>query len=107
MVGGSKPKGSGVQFREKTVTIKNAVDREQLLVNWLQELLYIFDAEKLIPCEFDILELSDCCLKAKVSSIPLDLKIHKLKHQIKAVTHHNLAVKRGAGQFDVTVIFDI
>lgn len=84
-----------------------AVDKEQLLVKWLSEILYLIDAKNLMPVGFKISEVSDTYLAAAVAVEPFDPAKHKIKRQIKAVTYHGLAIKKAGGQFEVSVIFDI
>src|SRR4030042_1961675 len=42
-----------------------APDRESLLVGWLNELIYLFDAENLLFKRFDIMQLGQMHLKAR------------------------------------------
>lgn len=92
----------------KTIEISvKAVDAEQLLVKWLQEILYLFETKRLVPVRFKILNLSDTALSAEVGVEPSNPKVHKIRHQIKAVTYHQLAIKKVDGRYGVTVIFDV
>lgn len=91
----------------KEVISITAVDREHLLVKWLQELLFLFNSKRLVPRKFKINFISEKSLSAGVCAVPFDTKKFEVRHEIKAVTHHNLSIKKVSGQFNVTVIFDI
>ncbi|MBN1351691.1 archease [candidate division KSB1 bacterium] len=72
----------------------SAGDREELLVNWLSELNFVFQTEYLLFCEFRISELSETSLKAVVRGEALNLRQHHIKNEIKAVTFHGLKIER-------------
>ena len=83
-----------------------APDLETLLVEWLNELIYLFDAENILFKRFDITELSDTQLKAKSYGEKVDSAKHKLKTGVKAATYHMLKVDKTDG-CKVQVLFDI
>ncbi len=90
----------------RTVKV-DAPDREALLVAWLNELLYLLDAQGLLLKRFDILELSDRHLKAEVKGEKADPQKHDLKTAIKAATYHMLKIEQRGDGFRAQVIFDI
>jgi len=57
--------------------------------------------------EFNIEEISKKGLKAKVRGEKLDLSRHTLKTEIKAVTYHQLEVKKTAKGWEAQIIFDV
>ena len=83
-----------------------APDEESLLVEWLNELIYLFDAENIIFKRFDITELNNTQLKARSYGEKVDSLKHKLKTGVKAATYHMLKVDKGDG-CQVQVLFDI
>ena len=83
-----------------------APDQESLLVGWLNELIYLFDAENIIFKRFDITELSDTHLKARSYGHKVDSSKHKLKIGVKAATYHMLKIDKD-GDYKVQVLFDI
>jgi len=92
-----------VEYRDIELT---APDQESLLVEWLNELIYLFDAENIIFKRFDIAQLSDTHLKARSYGHKVDSSKHKLKTGIKAATYHMLKVDKSNG-CKVQVLFDI
>lgn len=81
-------------------------DREALLVQWLNELIYTFDVENLVFKSFHILEMTDTGLKIDCFGQKLDPEVHEVRLGVKAATYHMLKVEEGNG-FRVQVLFDI
>jgi len=80
---------------------------EELLIDWLRNLLYKFNGEEYLLKDFVVKEISEKNLRAKVGGEKLDLSRHSLKREIKAVTYHELEVKRTPEGWEAQVIFDI
>lgn len=81
-------------------------DQEALLVDWLNELLYLFDVDHIIFKRFEITHLSQNRLKAKVYGERIDISRHQLKTMVKAATYHMLKIERENG-VRVQFILDI
>ena len=77
---------------------------EQLLVDWLSELLYIHETKNVLLSGFKV-KLDKNKLRARVYGEGLDKKKHPIKSEIKAVTYHILEVNEKEGY--VQVLFDI
>lgn len=88
------------------VSIKAGM-KEELLVKWLEEILYYFEMKDKIAVGFKIDKITDTDINAEVSFIPFSPTIQRPKYQIKAVTYHNLAIREEGGYFSATIIFDI
>lgn len=81
--------------------------REELLVKWLEEILYFIETKRLVPVSFNIKSIDNNSLSAQIEVVSFDPKIHHPKYQIKAVTYHDLTIKEDGGIFKTRVIFDI
>ena len=79
-------------------------DLVELMVNWLQELLFLHETQHLLLCEFDV-ALDGLKLQARARGERIDKRRHELRTVVKAVTYHHLKVdpKKGIAE----VIFDI
>ncbi len=77
-------------------------DAESLLVAFLSELLYLSESEGLGFDQFDVTILNTR-LRAAARGAPLATQ----KKEIKAVTFHNLAIRRDGESFTVTIVFDV
>lgn len=92
--------------KEKVVQVK-ADDRESLLVEWLNELLYLFETEEIVFADFEINEWdSKQWLKATAYGEKIDLKRHQVEAQIKACTYHMLKIE-GNEFWGIQIIFDV
>ena len=91
-----------VKSRPVTVT---AGDVEELLFNWLNELIYVFEVEHLLFKRFDISELTEHNLKATCWGETYDPSRHQLKLGVKSATYHMLEVDGEKNR--VQVIFDV
>jgi len=83
-----------------------APDQESLLVEWLNELIYLFDIENIVFKRFDIIKLNNTQLKARSYGEKVDSSKHRLKTGVKAATYHMLKVDKDNG-CKVQVLFDI
>ncbi len=83
-----------------------AEDSETLLHDWLDELLYLYSAKRVLLCRFD-LSRTDSGLQGKVFGESIDPNRHELYSEIKAVTYHELAVMQNGDEWLGRVIFDI
>ena len=83
-----------------------APDEESLLVEWLNELIYLFDTENIVFKRFDVTKLNNTQLKARSYGEKVDSSKHRLKTGIKAATYHMLKIDKGDG-YRVQVLFDI
>ena len=89
----------------RKVDIKSS-DQEALLVDWLNELLYLFDVKHIIFKRFEIMALSQKRLQARVYGEKVDKSRHQLKTAIKAATYHMLKIEKNEG-VKVQFILDI
>jgi SHS2 domain-containing protein len=84
---------------------------EGLLVAYLNELVFNFDAYGFIGKRVNILNLkansSDCSLRAKIYGEEFDEDRHERHLLIKAATYHNLRLEKTADGWTAEVVFDI
>ncbi len=89
----------------RPVTVSGS-DRADLLVAFLNELLFLFETDRFITrrVEFDRLTETELAAVAHGEAIGPQ---HELETEIKAVTRHELAVEQRADDWHATVLFDI
>jgi SHS2 domain-containing protein len=80
---------------------------ENLLVNWLSELIYLHDAEGWIFRDFEITDLKDDSLSAIAWGEKFDRPRHEVKLHVKAITYHQLALEKTAEGWRAQVYVDI
>jgi len=92
----------------KPLTIKKieceANDLEQLLVDWLSELLFTCDVDDMPFSEFEV-KITGTKLTAQAKGEKMDSARQHLKTDIKAITYHMLEVDTKTNT--VQVLFDI
>ncbi len=79
---------------------------EELLVNWLRELLFLNQTRKLIMTHAQIIVFTETDLLAKVSFtiIPPDVES---SFEIKGVTYHGLSIVKNSQGYSARIVFDI
>lgn len=90
---------------EFSITV-GADQRDDLLYDWLAELLYLFDTEHVLLCEFDV-TVRDGGLNATVRGESIDSSRHQLDMEVKAITYHELKVERDGEEWLAEVIVDL
>jgi SHS2 domain-containing protein len=93
--------------REKLWLRAEASDMPSLLVNWLSEVLYLFDAEGWVFCDFEFEHLTDNSLAAVAQGEKFDRRRHQVKLLVKAITYHQLELKETAEGWRAQVYVDI
>lgn len=91
---------------EKHINLK-ALNQEELLVAWLDELLYHFYTSQIIFFKFNIEKLTDTEIQATIYGRPVGENRNRLKTEIKAATYHNLEIKNTGSGYMVEIVFDV
>lgn len=91
---------------QHSLTIEGA-STEELLVCFLNELIYLFMSKKFLPAKFRIVKMNNRSLVVLISGEKFNSKRHRLKTEIKAATYHNLKVKKTTTGYQAEVIFDL
>ncbi len=84
-----------------------APDAEELLIEWLDELLYNFYTKHVIFFEFAIKELAEKNLTARVKGRFIGENKNRLKTEIKAATRHDLHITKSEDTYEVQIVFDV
>lgn len=95
-----------VRERMKIRTVEGA-DPEDLLVNYLRELLFLFNGSGCVVNRGMILSCSKKKVVMKLIVEPYDPERHLIKTELKAVTYHGLRVERIKSGWKARVIFDV
>jgi SHS2 domain-containing protein len=80
---------------------------ERLMVEWLSELLYLHDVENLLFKGFKIDSVGEGGLKARVKGEPFQEGVHVIKTEVKAVTYHQIEVRKENRGWRAQIIFDL
>jgi SHS2 domain-containing protein len=90
---------------ERDVEVR-AGDRAGLLVAWLDELLYLRDAEDAVFGGFDVTEAADTVLRARIRIAPRDARSLQAAG-VKAATYHGLRFEPVNGGWTADVYVDV
>ena len=79
-----------------------------LLVAWLNELIFRCETRHLLYTRFDVRVAADgLSLEATIGGEPIDRDRHILDHEVKAVTHHGVTLGRAGTGWVAELILDI
>ncbi|HTZ39870.1 MAG TPA: archease [Syntrophales bacterium] len=81
--------------------------REDLLVNFLREVLYLYNGEGWLLKQAHITRIGEKDLEAEVLGEPFDSQKHEICKEIKAVTYHQTEVRKTLEGWTARVIFDV
>ena len=80
----------------------------ELMVAWLDELIFRHEVDEVFFKYVEISELSETCLSACAYGEPIDFTRHVVYTEIKSVTYHQLDVHQSSdGGWRAQVIFDL
>lgn len=91
---------------EKEIEVSD-MDLPGLMVSWLEELLFLFEVEDMLFCDFQIQTMDNQSLRAIVRGEMYDSDKHELLSEIKAVTYHELEVSQINDHWKAQIIFDL
>lgn len=81
---------------------------EDLLIEWLNELIYRCETRHRVYSEFQVtLEEQACRLTATIGGEPIDRQRHILDHEVKAATRHGISLRKEPQGWVAEVIVDI
>jgi SHS2 domain-containing protein len=94
------PPAGDSQPRSRAVHL-DARDRASLLVDWIEELIYLADTEGFLPSEASV-RLTDASLSAR-----LDGGVGAIDPLVKAATYHGLSFEQQEGRWHAHVVLDV
>ncbi len=94
-------------------------DEENLIIKWLNELLYLYETELCLFNKFDLkieniycdeinnsTENNKLLLKASIWGEDIDLEKHHIKTHIKGATYHKLEIRKNK-IYSASIFFDV
>ena len=93
------------QAAEHVPVTAHGIDLEDLMVNWLSEILYRIDSERWIFSDFSVSRVSDTMAEGEAVGAHHDLAARVVP--VKAVTYHQLSVCQTPNGWEAVVYFDI
>jgi len=96
-----------IEIKERIPLEVEGTDRDDLMVNWMRELLYLYQVSGYLLKEFKIREVKDSMVKAEVCGEKIDPDRHEIKQEIGAVAFHKSRMQKTGSQWIAQVIFEI
>ncbi len=98
-------KGIKIKTKEKRKIKIEAKDRESLLLNFLEEFLYLLDAENFILSRIKKVKIKNNELEADI--IGDKAENYKFSNDVKAITYNEMFVKKEGNKFITQVVLDV
>jgi SHS2 domain-containing protein len=92
---------------EVPVAIAGAADRDDLLVRFLSELLFLHDARGWLFRAFRVRRIDEHGIEGEAHGEPMDPERHAIERQVKAVTYHALGVREDPSGWRATIVLDL
>lgn len=78
----------------------------ELLVNFLNEIIYIWETQGFIPADTSVV-FDGHGLTATMKGETFDQARHTIKEELKAVTYHRFSITEEKGMFRATILIDV
>ena len=88
------------------IELRSTSDAE-LLVDWMNELLFRFDAREQIHAWAEVERVERGSLVAQSGYLPIDWNQHRFGGEVKSVTYHGLSLERHGDSWIAEVILDL
>jgi SHS2 domain-containing protein len=98
-LGAAPPRASGA-WRDLEI---RAADREALVVDWLNELIYLAETERWVAVEFEVRSAADTALAMRARGVSVD----ETPARVKAATFHGLKIIAVPDGLEAEVVFDV
>ena len=96
-----------IEIKERLPLEVEGADRDDLLVNWMRELLYLYQGSGYVLKEFIIREIKDTFVKAEVRGERIDPDRHEIRKEISAVAYNQSRIQKTGNQWTAQLIFEI
>ncbi len=89
---------------KKKIKVKGK-DKESLLYNFLEELLFLFDSEEFFPAKINKIKIKKLILEAEIFGD--NAKNYEIHLDVKAVTYNQMFVRKDKGKWVAQVVVDV
>jgi SHS2 domain-containing protein len=70
------------------------MDIEELLVSWLNEILYVFETQQFVPFSFQVKKVASTHMSASMFGRVFEKNGFSVQREVKAVTYHQLTLEK-------------
>lgn len=87
--------------------VVTGADWPDLMVNWMRELLYLFNGCHTLVKDVTICHISETGLQAALTCEPFDSRRHVINEEVKAVTYHGIEVIQAQNRWTARIVLDV
>ncbi len=98
---------TAVRPAQKAQVSLRADSLDELMVSWLNELLFRAEVSGMFFSRFEVESVSESSLTASVWGEPYNERTHSISTSIKAATYHELEIAQTAAGWSARLIFDV
>ncbi|MBI1849610.1 MAG: archease [Planctomycetes bacterium] len=92
----------------RTVSVRvDGIDREDVLVNWLREVLYTAQAEGFAAKSARVTSVGPTFATGEIVGEAFDSARHERREELKGVTHHGVRIEQGPDGLHARVVVDV
>jgi SHS2 domain-containing protein len=95
-----------IEIQERLPLEVEGTDRDDLMINWMRELLYLYQGSGYLLKEFQIHEVKDTMVKAEVCGEKINPDRHEIKQEIAAVAYQHGRIEKTGNQWIAQLIFE-
>ncbi|MGH7768359.1 MAG: archease [Candidatus Binatia bacterium] len=96
-----------VETGEQLTLEVEGTDPDDLMVNWLRELLYLYQRSGYLLKEFVVKEVKDNYIRGEVSGEKFDPDRHEIQREISAVVSHQSRMEKTGDQWTAQVVLEL
>lgn len=96
-----------IEVQERLPLEVEGVDRDDLMVNWMRELLYLYQGSGYLLKEFKVLEAKESCVRGEVSGEKYNPDRHEIRREFRSVVFHQSRMEKTGDQWTAQVIFEL
>ncbi len=96
-----------VQVQEHLTLEVEGTDRDDLMVNWMRELLYLYQGSGYVLREFQPREVKENYVRAEVSGEKFDPDRHEIRREIRSVLYDQSRMVKTGDQWTAQVILEL
>lgn len=96
-----------IEMHERLTLEVEGADRDDLMVNWMRELLYLYQGSGYMLKEFVVQEVKDNHIRGEVSGEKFDPDRHEIQREIRAVVSHQSRMEKTGDQWTAQVVLEL
>ncbi|MCD6417015.1 MAG: archease [Planctomycetes bacterium] len=96
-----------VRPKETRQVSAEAEEPEELLIGWLEEVLFALDGEGFAPASVRVERMGERRVVGALVGELFSPRRHTIRTRVKAVTYHDVNIHRAQGRLEVRVILDV